>query len=92
MVTRVATFNTEPQVDPAKHEEFRRWIGSQPGLIAGYHLRDPKTGKVMSISIWKDRESMLALKDRVFPGGPLQLKPDVVEVLDVAHTFGPSAE
>ena len=90
MVTRIATFNTEPVVDPVKYEEFRQWIGSQPGLVAGYHLRDPKSGKVMSISIWKDRESLLALKDRTFPGGPLELKPDTVEILDVAHTFGPA--
>jgi len=34
---------------------------------------------------------MLALKDRVFPGGPLGLKPDSVEVLEVAHVSGPHA-
>ena len=49
----------------------------------------PLSQKVVSISIWKDRESLLALKERVFPGGPLNIKPDTVEILDVAHTFGP---
>ena len=33
--------------------------------------------------------SLLAMKDRVFPGGPLGIKPDTVEILEVAHTFGP---
>ncbi|MBA3459887.1 MAG: hypothetical protein H0T46_07995 [Deltaproteobacteria bacterium] len=89
MITRIATFNTEPDLDPVKHEEFRQWMGTQPGLVHGYHLKDTKTGKVMSISFWTDRESMLAMKDRVFPGGPLNLKPDTVEILEVAHTFGP---
>jgi hypothetical protein len=60
------------------------------GLVQGYHLRDPKTGKVVSISVWKDRESRLALEDKVFPGEPLKLKPDAVEILEVTHTFGPT--
>jgi len=34
-------------------------------------------------------ESLLAMKDRVFPGGPLKIKPDTDEILEVAHTFGP---
>lgn len=89
MVTRIATFHTEPDVDPAKHEEFRQWLGGQPGLVQGYHLRDEKTGKVVSVSIWKDMESLQALKSQVFPGGPLNMKPDTVEIFDVAHTFGP---
>lgn len=89
MVIRIATFNTEPDVDPAKHEAFRQWMGTQPGLVQGYHVKDPKTGKVQSISIWTDRESLMAIKDRVFPGGPLKLKPDHVDIFDVAHTFGP---
>lgn len=90
-MTRIATFHTEPVVDPVKHEEFRQWMGSQPGFLSGYHLRDAKSGKIMSISFWTDMASMAAMKDRVFPGGPLGLKPDSVEVLEVAHTFGPHA-
>ena len=89
MITRIATFNTEPVVDPNKHEEFRRWMGSQPGMISGYHVHDPASGKVVSISFWTDRAALMAMKDRVFPGGPLGLKPDTVEIFDVAHTFGP---
>ena len=91
MLTRIATFNTEPDVDPAKHEEFRQWMGSQPGFLSGFHLREPKTGKVVSISFWADMASMAAMKDRVFPGGPLGLKPDSVEIFEVSHTFGPHA-
>ena len=89
MVTRIATFDREPDVDPVKHEEFRQWMGGQPGMIRGHHGRDPKTGKVVSISFWTDMASLLAMKDRVFPGGPLGLKPDSVEIFEILHTFGP---
>jgi len=89
MVTRIATFLAEPDVDPEKHEALRQWMGGQPGMMGGFHCRDPKSGKLVSISFWTDMDSLLAMKDRVFPGGPLGLEPDSVEILDVAHTFGP---
>jgi hypothetical protein len=91
MIVRIATFNAEPDVDPAKHEEFRQWMGGQPGIVSGYHVRDPKSGKVVSITFWTDMPSLLAIKDRVFPGGPLGIKPDAVDIFEVAHVFGPSA-
>ncbi len=91
MVMRIATFNTKPDVDPIKYAEFCRWMGCQPGMITGYHAQDAQTGKYLSVSVWESRESVMALKDRQFPGGPMNLKPDAVALLDVSSTFGPSA-
>ncbi len=87
----MATFNQLPNVDPEKYDQFREWMGSQPGILAGYHAHDPATGKHRSISVWESREAVMAMKDRVFPGGPLGLKPDAVELLEVDSTFGPGS-
>ena len=91
MVMRIATFNTKPNIDPIKYAEFQRWMGSQPGMIAGYHVDDPQSGKHLSISVWENREAVMAMKDRAFPSGPLGIKPDAVALMDVSSTFGPNA-
>ncbi len=65
-------------------------MGNQPGMIVGYHVQDPQSGKHLSISVWESTEAVMALKDRPFPGGPLGLKPESVALLDVSSTFGPN--
>lgn len=91
MVMRIATFAQKPDVDPAKYAQFQQWMGSQPGMVAGYHVVDPQSGKYLSITVWESREAVLAMKDRPFPGGPLGLKPESVALCDVSSTFGPNA-
>ena len=59
MVMRIATFETKPDVDPVRHAEFHRWLSNQPGLIALYYASDPRTGKLVSVSIWERRDAML---------------------------------
>jgi hypothetical protein len=90
MLMRIATFHARPDVDPARLEEFRAWMAAQPGLRSLYHVHDPASGRVLSVSVWESREAMVALKDRRFPGPPLALKPDEVAVYDVesAHERG----
>ena len=90
-VMRIATFNTTPDVDPARHAEFRAWMSSQPGLRALYHVHEPGTERYLSISIWDSHDAMLALRDRVPPGGPLGLKPDSTVIYDVEASGGPNA-
>lgn len=46
-----------------------------------------KSGKTLSISVWEDLASMQALKSQVFPGKPMQLKPDKVELFDETVEF-----
>jgi hypothetical protein len=88
MVMRIATFDQKPDVDEAKHEAFRQWMGSQPGMLGGWHLRSPE-GAYISVSLWASREDLLAMRDRQYPGGPLGLKPDRVQICDVVSAFGP---
>jgi hypothetical protein len=88
MIVRIATFLKRPDVDPQRHDEFRRWIGEQPGCLAGYHVVGDD-GRVLSLSFWESHEALLALKSRVFPGPPLSMKPDEVMVYEVEAVFGP---
>jgi hypothetical protein len=89
MVIRVATFDKKPAAhdDQKLMGEFRSWMKSQPGFRAAWHTSDSKTGKALSISVWNDMSSVLAMKDRPFPGGPIAAKPDRVELFDEAEEF-----
>jgi len=89
MVIRVAMFEKKPDVheDEATIAKFRAWMKSQPGFRHGWHASDSKTGKALSISVWEDMPSMMAMKDRPFPGGPLGVKPDSVMILDQVEEF-----
>lgn len=89
MVIRVATFNEKPAVhsDEALMATFRDWMKSQPGFVAAWHAASSKTGKAQSISVWTDMASLMAMKDRVFPGPPMGLKPDLVDVFDDVEAF-----
>ncbi len=31
---------------------------SVPGFVAGFHMRDPKTGKALSVVVFEDREGI----------------------------------
>lgn len=90
-VMRIAMFEKMPDVDPVKHDELRKWMATQPGFRALYHAVDPTTGRLTSVSVWDSREQLMAMKDRTFPGGPLGLKPDSVEIYDIeAAVFPPT--
>ena len=86
---RVATFGTKPAAhdDEKLMGEFRTWMKSQPGFRAAWHAHDSKTGSAMSISVWNDMASVMGLKDRPFPGGPIGVKPDKVELFDQVEEF-----
>lgn len=88
MVMRIATFYSKPDVDEAKHADFRRWMGSQPGMVGGWHVSDP-SGRFLSVSVWATREDLVAMRDRQYPGGSLGIKPDEVLICDVVDAFGP---
>jgi hypothetical protein len=89
MVIRVATFDKKPALhdDVATMTKFRDWMKSMPGFRTAWHATDSKSGKAMSISVWDDLPSLMAMKDRPFPGGPLGIKPDSVTVLDQVEEF-----
>ena len=89
MVIRVATFDQRPagHDDEATMAEFRAWMKAQPGFRAGWHTTDAKSGKTLSISVWDSLAAMHALKTQVFPGKPIALKPDKVEIFDETVEF-----
>lgn len=66
---------------------FHAWMKSQPGFRAAWHAHASKTDRLMSISVWDDMASLLAMKDRPFPGGPLGITPDRVDVFDEVEAF-----
>lgn len=89
MVIRIAEFDARPGFhdDPAKVAAFRAWVASQPGYRHGWHATDSSTGRTVAVSVWDDRASVLALKDKPYPGGPLGAKPDRVTIFDDVEAF-----
>ncbi len=89
MVIRIAELSTAPAFHegPEQLAAFRTWLKSQPGFRTGWHAVDTTTGKLVAVSVWEDKESVLALKNRPFPGGPLGAKPDRVTIYDHVEEF-----
>ncbi len=60
MIARVATFHQfdTDKLDPAAVEEFRSIMKGTPGYVAGFHLRDPETGKAVSFVVYESREAL----------------------------------
>lgn len=89
MVIRIATFERKPAAhdNPALMMAFRAWLKSQPGFETAWHAEDSTTGRALSISVWKDMASLLAMKERTFPGGSMNIKPDKVEIFDHGEQF-----
>jgi hypothetical protein len=54
MIARVATFNNlDPTaLDPEAVERLRRTLKSTPGFVAGFHVRNPESGKAISFAVY----------------------------------------
>ena len=84
MICRVATHEQTPgSITSEGAKGFRDWIKEQPGFVGGYHAQDSKTGRSVSVTVWDSEESIIALRDRTPPVGPVGMKPVSVEVFDV---------
>lgn len=71
-IRRVATHEPKPEgITSEGTRNFRDWLKKQPGFVGGYHTRDSETGTVTSITVRDSEESLLALKNRTPPGGPI---------------------
>lgn len=89
MICRVA-FHDRTPAGPATSdaaEAFRSWMKTQPGFVDGWHATDPETGRVLSFTVWESEAHLLALRDKVPPGGPVGMKPVQVETFPVALRF-----
>jgi hypothetical protein len=57
MIARLATFN---HLDPSTldPEAVDRLRSTTPGFIAGFHLRNPETGKAVSFTVYESRDGL----------------------------------
>jgi hypothetical protein len=84
-ICRVATHEQPAEADLDKARAYRAWLKTQPGCKATYFVRDPATGKALSISIWETREQLAAIKDKEPPAGAAALRSTSVEVYPVVE-------
>jgi heme-degrading monooxygenase HmoA len=62
-VARVATFDDPPALlddDSRRKDTLHELIGSLPGFVAGYELREESTGRLMSVTIWESEAALEA--------------------------------
>ena len=55
-VVRVATFDEPPVLredDDRRAQTLYDLLKSLPGFVAGYYLREPATGRLMSVTVWE---------------------------------------
>ena len=56
MLARLATFNSAPANDDDPNVKLlRETLSGTPGFVAGFHLRDPQTGKGYSFTVQRER-------------------------------------
>jgi len=63
MVARVATFDESPTLredDARRVASLRATVSACAGFVAGYHLRDEQSGRLMSVTVWESDEAMNA--------------------------------
>jgi hypothetical protein len=90
MLARLATFNSMPANDDDPNVRLlRETLSGAPGFVAGFHLRDPQTGKAFSLTVYEGPDAAKAAGQRMQarPADKrLGVEPDTVEWLD-AHPF-----
>lgn len=88
MICRLAIHETLPgPIDDPRAVQFRDWIKSRPGFVAGWHGEDPATGRTVSFTVWESEEHIAALRDQEPPGGPVGLKPVQLETFTRVVAF-----
>jgi len=62
-VARVATFDEAPVLhddDERRARTLRDLLQSVPGFLAGYDLREERTGRLMSVTLWESEAALEA--------------------------------
>ncbi len=90
MLARLATFNSMPaNADDPNVRLLRETISGTPGFVAGFHLRDPQTGKHFSLTVYEDPDAAKAAGERM-QARPADkrvgVEPDTIDWLE-AHPF-----
>jgi hypothetical protein len=92
MFARVATFATlDPSdLDQDAVERLRRIIRLSPGYHSGFHMRDSRTGKALSIVVYEAAEAVQAVRAGLAERGDderVGIEPDSVEFFDEVFEF-----
>jgi len=92
MIARVATFHhLDPDaLDPQAVERLRATIKATPGYVAGFHLRNPETGKSVSFTVYESGESLKAAGEarRQRPrDDPVGIDPDEIDYYTEVYEF-----
>jgi hypothetical protein len=92
-VARLAFFDSPSQLQPDDRRRTRSLVDllrAQTGFRAGYHLRQPQSGRMLSLTIW-DNETALDAAGRAVTERPAQdqrgIRPDTLEVWQVELDF-----
>jgi heme-degrading monooxygenase HmoA len=67
-VVRVATFDEPPVLredDDRRAQTLYDLLKSLPGFVAGYYLREPATGRLMSVTVWESEQALDAAEQAV---------------------------
>jgi hypothetical protein len=86
MLARVATFDSLPDdLDGDAVDLLRATIKAVPGYVAGFHFRDPRTSKAMSVTVYEDRDAVERVREAM-SGRPdsdkVGIDPDRVEYFE----------
>jgi heme-degrading monooxygenase HmoA len=76
--------------DERRAESLRSLVRAQPGFRAGYHLRHPDSGRLISLTLWENEEALAAVAAAV-RGRPAAdrrgISPTSVEIWQVDAEF-----
>jgi heme-degrading monooxygenase HmoA len=67
-VVRIATFDPAPVLqddDDRRAQTLRDLLRSLPGFVAGYHLREEGTGRLIDLSVWESEGALEAAEEAV---------------------------
>lgn len=78
-VCQVSTHEAPSDADLEGARKHRAWLKKQPGCKASYLVRDPATGKALTIAVWQTRAHLEASEKAAAPEG-VALKTTSVDV------------
>jgi hypothetical protein len=86
MLARVATFNSLPDgLDNGAVDLLRQTVKGVPGYVAGFHLRDPRTNKALSVTVYDDADALERVREalsRRQDDRKVGIEPDQVEFFE----------
>jgi heme-degrading monooxygenase HmoA len=92
-VARVAIWDEPPQLrddDDRRAQSLYDLLESLPGFIAAHYLREPTTGRLMSVTVWES-EALLEAAEQAVRDRPVSdqrgIRPSRLERWDVEASF-----